>query len=216
MRITRVRSSSGCLPWLRDDFVRQHRLRERERAAAPYGRYPTLSATEQLWGLTAPMFSRIRSTLAAAQMRAGIMNRSPFLDLRAAPLRARPSAQRARDGARDEAPAATRHEGIAPRRVPRAAPGAHRDHDAVHARAAAWSRAPASSMRRSSVRVLAELGIVDADRLRSDWREYLADRAGPRRSASTTSIQTETWLRTHLEAGKEHRPHTDAAGGVIS
>src|SRR5258705_841188 len=61
------------LPWIREDFVRRHRIRERERAAAPYGRYPTLSATEQLWGITAPMFPRIRSTLGAAQLRAGIV-----------------------------------------------------------------------------------------------------------------------------------------------
>src|SRR4029079_2104948 len=65
-----------------DEFVRQQRLREREREAAPYGRYPTLSSTEQLWSVTTPMFPRIRSTLTNAQLRAGVTPRTPFLDER--------------------------------------------------------------------------------------------------------------------------------------
>ena len=55
-------------------------LRQREREAAPYGRYPTLNSTEQYWSVTAPMFPRIRATLTETQLRAGVTARTPFLD----------------------------------------------------------------------------------------------------------------------------------------
>jgi asparagine synthetase B (glutamine-hydrolysing) len=143
-------------PLLREDFVRRHRLREREREAAPYGRYPTLSSTEQLWSVTTPMFPQIRSTLTAAQLRAGVMARTPFLDdrlYRFAMSRPRRERVVARETKR-----LLRHANAwdPPRRVSRAASGAHRSHDAVHARRDA--RAGAPTVRRG-VRASAARGV---------------------------------------------------------
>jgi hypothetical protein len=63
--------------------------------------------------------------------------------------------------------------------------------------------------------VLAELGILDADRLRSDWRKYLETGQGLALSFYDV-YQTETWLRTHLGAGSGHELRAEAAGSVVS
>jgi len=202
------------LPWFHDDFVRQHRLRERERAAAPYGRYPTLSATEQLWGLTAPMFSRIRSTLAAAQMRAGITNRSPFLDLRvlrfalSRPRHERVTARETKRLLRRAMKGLLPDEFLAPRPA-RTGITTQYMREQLHGPARPFLDAAFEHP------VLADLGIVDPKRLQTAWREYLATGQGLALSFYDV-FQTETWLRTHLEAGKEQPSRPHAAGGVIS
>jgi len=63
--------------------------------------------------------------------------------------------------------------------------------------------------------MLAELGILDADRLRSDWRKYLETGQGLALSFYDV-YQTETWLRTHLGAGSDQHVHTEAASRVAS
>ena len=202
------------MPWLRDDFVARHHLRERERAKAPYGRRSTLSDTEQLWGLTAPMFSRIRSTLAAAQMRAGIVNRSPFLDLRVLrfalgrPRKERVTARETKRLLRRAMKGLLPDEFLAPRPA-RTGITTQYMREQLHGPArplieAAFERP-----------MLAELGILDADRLRSDWRKYLETGQGLALSFYDV-YQTETWLRTHLGAGSGQHVHTEAASRVAS
>ena len=202
------------LPWLREDFVRQHRLPERERAAAPYGRYPTLSATEQLWGITAPMFSRIRATLSSAQMHSGIVNRSPFLDLRllrfalARPRNERVTARETKRLLRRAMKGLLPDEFLAPR-PRRTGITTQYMREQLHGPARPFLDAAFEHP------LLEELGIIDAARLRSDWREYL--RTGQGLALSFYDVyQTELWLRAHLGSGKEHSPRTEAAGAVVS
>jgi asparagine synthetase B (glutamine-hydrolysing) len=202
------------MPWLREDFVARHQLRERERAKAPYGRRSTLSDTEQLWGLTAPMFSRIRSTLAAAQMRAGIVNRSPFLDLRVLrfalgrPRKERVTARETKRLLRRAMKGLLPDEFLAPRPA-RTGITTQYMREQLHGPArplieAAFERP-----------MLAELGILDADRLRSDWRKYLETGQGLALSFYDV-YQTETWLRTHLGAGSDQHKRTEPASVVAS
>ena len=202
------------MPWLRDDFVARHRLRERERAKAPYGRRPTLSDTEQIWGLTAPMFSRIRSTLAAAQMRAGIVNRSPFLDLRVLrfalgrPRQERVTARETKRLLRRAMKGLLPDEFLAPRP---ARTGITTQYMREQLRGPARPLIDAAFERP----VLAELGILDADRLHADWRKYLETGQGLALSFYDV-YQTETWLRAHLGAGSGHELRAEAAGSVVS
>jgi asparagine synthase (glutamine-hydrolysing) len=201
------------LPWLREDFVRQHRLPERERAAAPYGRYPTLSATEQLWGITAPMFSRIRATLSSAQMRSGIVNRSPFLDLRllrfalARPRHERVTARETKRLLRRAMRGLLPDDFLAPR-PRRTGITTQYMREQLHGPARPFLDAAFEHP------ILEELGIIDAARLRSDWREYL--RTGQGLALSFYDVyQTELWLRAHHGTGKEHAAHAEA-GAVMS
>ena len=202
------------MPWLRDDFVARHRLRERERAKAPYGRRPTLSDTEQLWGLTAPMFSRIRSTLAAAQMRAGIVNRSPFLDLRVArfalgrPRKERVTARETKRLLRRAMKGLLPDAFLAPRPA-RTGITTQYMRDQL--------RGPARPLIEAAFErpVLAELGIIDADRLRADWRQYLETGQGLALSFYDV-YQTESWVRTHLGAGHGNTVRAEAASSVAS
>jgi asparagine synthase (glutamine-hydrolysing) len=202
------------MPWLREEFVRQHRLPERERAGAPYGRYPTLSATEQLWGITAPMFSRIRATLSSAQMRAGIVNRSPFLDLRllrfalSRPRHERVTARETKRLLRRAMRGLLPDEFLAPR---------PRRTGITTQYMREQLQGPARPFLDAAFEhpVLAELGILDAARLQSDWRDYL--RTGQGLALSFYDVyQTELWLRTHLGHGKQHSPHAETAGAVVS
>ncbi|MFL5604944.1 MAG: asparagine synthase-related protein, partial [Gemmatimonadaceae bacterium] len=202
------------LPWLRDDFVSRHRLRERERAGAPYGRYPTLSATEQVWGITAPMFSRIRATLSAAQMQAGIVNRSPFLDRRllrfalGRPRNERVTARETKRLLRRAMKGLLPDEFLAPRP---ARTGITTQYMREQLRGPARPMLDAAFERP----VLAELGIVDAARLQSAWRQYLESGQGLALSFYDV-YQTEMWLRAHLGEGHVESARVEAAGNAVS
>ncbi|PYP78184.1 MAG: hypothetical protein DMD35_12045, partial [Gemmatimonadetes bacterium] len=201
-------------PVLREDFVRRHRLREREREAAPYGRYPTLSSTEQLWSMTTPMFPRIRATLTAAQLRAGVTARTPFLDDRlyrfamSRPRRERVVAREtkrllrhAMRGMLPDAFLAPRPErtGVTTQYMREAMRGPARPFfDAVFERP-----------------MLAELGIIDAARLREDWRQYAESGEGlPVRLYEL--LQAELWLRAHQGSAPAVSAPADAAPVPVS
>jgi asparagine synthase (glutamine-hydrolysing) len=202
------------MPWLRDDFVARHHLRERERANAPYGRRSTLLDTEQLWGLTAPMFSRIRSTLAAAQMRAGVVNRSPFLDSRVLrfafgrPRSERVTARETKRLLRRAMKGLLPDEFLAPRPA-RTGITTQYMREQLHGPARPFIDAAFERP------VLAEVGILDADRLRSDWQKYLETGKGLALSFYDV-YQTESWLRAHLGAGTEQALRSETASRVAS
>jgi asparagine synthase (glutamine-hydrolysing) len=184
---------------VRDDFVRRHRLRERERAAAPYGRYPTLNSTEQLWSVTAPMFPRIRATLTEAQLRAGVTARTPFLDdrlYRFAMSRAREERVTARETKR-----LLRHamRGILPDAF--LAPRPRRTGVTTQYMREAML-GPARALFDDVFRhpLLAELGIVDAARLQQEWRRHAESGEGPGLRLYEL-LQTELWLRAHMGSG---------------
>ena len=197
-----------------EEFVRRHRLREREREAAPYGRYPTLSSTEQLWSVTTPMFPRIRSTLTSAQLRAGVTPRTPFLDDRlyrfamSRPRRERVVARetkrllrRAMRGILPDAFLAPRPErtGVTTQYMREAMRGPARPlFDAVFERP-----------------MLGELGIVDATRLRAEWRQYAESGQGLGHRLYEL-LQTELWLRARRGAGSHVSAPVDAAPVAVS
>ena len=196
-------------PILREDFVRRHRLREREREAALYGRYPTLSSTEQLWSVTTPMFPRIRATLTEAQLRAGVTARTPFLDGRL--YRFAMSRPRAERVTARETKRLLRHamRGILPDAF--LAPRPHRtgittqymrDEMRGHAR---------PLFEETFARpLLEELGIVDGDRLRAEWGRY-AESGQHLGLRLYELLQAELWLRAHHGVGAAARAPLDDA-----
>ena len=180
-------------PLLREDFVRRHRLREREREAAPYGRYRTLSSIEQLWSVTTPMFPQIRATLTGTQLRAGVAARTPFLDdrlYRFAMSRPRHERVTARETKR-----LLRHamRGILPDAF--LAPRPERTGVTTQYMRDEM-RGPARPLFESVFErpLLVELGIVDADRLRAEWREY-ADSGEGLGLRLYELLQAELWLQ---------------------
>ena len=183
---------------VRDDFVRRHRLREREREAAPYGRYPTLSSTEQIWSVTAPMFPRIRATLTETQLRAGVTARTPFLDdrlYRFAFSRPREERVTARETKR-----LLRHamRGILPDAF--LAPRPRRTGVTTQYMREAM-RGPARALFEEVFRrpMLADLGIVDAARLQQEWQQFAESGEGLGLRLFEL-LQSELWLRAHTKA----------------
>jgi asparagine synthase (glutamine-hydrolysing) len=197
-----------------EDFVRRHRLREREREAAPYGRYPTISSTEQLWSVTTPMFPRIRSTLTGAQLRAGVTPRTPFLDERLYRF-AMSRPRRERVVAR-ETKRLLRHamRGILPDAF--LAPRPERTGVTTQYMREAM-RGPARPLFDAAFErpLLADLGIVDASRLRAEWRQYAESGEGLGHRLYEL-LQTELWLRARQGTGAEARAPNDAAPVAVS
>ncbi|MDB4884107.1 MAG: hypothetical protein JWL95_2873 [Gemmatimonadetes bacterium] len=199
------------LDWIRPEFIRANRLLERERDAAPYGRYPTLSATEMHWGVTAPLFPRIRSELSAVQLNAGVTHRSPFFDgrlLRFAMTRPRLERVSAREtkrllrramkGILPDAFLAPRpnRTGVTTQYMRDEMRGASR-----HLFSAAFERP-----------VLAELGIVDGDVLRREWQRFL-DTGNTFGLRFFELFQAELWVRARLEGDAAIR---ESLGGAMS
>jgi asparagine synthase (glutamine-hydrolysing) len=201
-------------PLVREDFVRRHQLREREREAAPYGRYPTLSSTEQLWSVTTPMFPKIRSTLTSAQLRAGVMARTPFLDdrlFRFAMSRPRRERVVARETKR-----LLRHSmrGILPDAF--LAPRPHRTGVTTQYMRDEM-RGPARPLFDAVFErpTLVELGIVDAERLRTEWREY-ADAGEGLGLRLYELLQAELWLRARQGTGSVATAPIEATPVAVS
>jgi asparagine synthase (glutamine-hydrolysing) len=202
------------LPWLREDFVRQHELRERERAAAPYGRESTLSRTEQIWGITAPMFVRIRSTLFSAQLRAGAIARSPFFDTRLVRF----------------ALSRPRHERVTARETKRLLRRAMKgllpdDFLAPRARRTGVTTGYVRDQLRGPARpaldaifgnlALAELGLIDAAKLRADWQQFL--RTGDGLGLRFYEVaQTELWVRARMGIGASEAPRVEPLNAAVS
>lgn len=69
-------------PWFRSEFVKEHRLLERERENTPRHAGRSLSAQEMYWYLTYPYGARILSTAASLALDEGIETRSPLYDSR--------------------------------------------------------------------------------------------------------------------------------------
>jgi asparagine synthase (glutamine-hydrolysing) len=202
------------LPWLREDFVRRHELRERERAAAPYGRQPTLSRTEQLWGITAPMYARIRSTLFGAQLRAGAIARSPFFDTRlvrfamSRPRHERVTARETKRLLRRAMRGMLPDEFLAPRsRRTGVTTGYVREQ----------LRGPAKPELDAVFEnlALAELGIIDAAKLRDDWQQFV--RTGEGLGLRFYEVlQTELWVRARMGTGASETPRVEPLNAAVS
>ena len=201
-------------PPVREDFVRRHRLREREREAAPYGRYPTLNSTEQYWSVTAPMFPRIRATLTETQLRAGVTARTPFLDdrlYRFAMSRAREERVTARETKR-----LLRHamRGILPDAF--LAPRPRRTGVTTQYMRDAM-RGPARALFDDVFRrpLLAELGIVDGAHMQQEWRRYAESGEGLGLRLFEL-LQTELWLRAHAGSDAGASEPAVAAPAAVS
>jgi asparagine synthase (glutamine-hydrolysing) len=202
------------LPWLREDFVRRHELRERERAAAPYGLEPTLSRTELLWGITAPMYARIRSTLFSAQLRAGAIARSPFFDTRlvrfamSRPRHERVTARETKRLLRRAMKGMLPDDFLAPRtRRTGVTTGYVRDQLRGPAR-------PALDAAFDDL-ALADLGIIDAAKLRDDWQAFLRTGEGLGLRFYEV-VQTELWVRARMGIGASEAPRAERLNAAAS
>ena len=201
-------------PLVREDFVRRHRLREREREAAPYGRYPTLSSTEQLWSVTTPMFPQIRSTLTSSQLRAGVIARTPFLDERlyrfamSRPRRERVVARETKRLLRHAMRGILPDAFLAPRPERTGVTTQYMRDEMI---------GPARTLFDAVFErpLLVELGVVDAERLRADWREY-ADTGEGLGLRLYELLQAELWLRARRAANERATEPVDAAPVAVS
>jgi asparagine synthase (glutamine-hydrolysing) len=189
----------GMLTWMHPDFVRTHRFLERERAGAPYDRYRSLNAAEMQWAVTAPLFPRIRSTLSAVQLEAGVTHRSPFFDGRllrfamSRPRAERVSARETKRLLRRAMQGLLPDEFLAPRPRRTGVTTQYMRDEVQRVARAELSQAFEKP-------VLAELGIIDADVLRREWNQFLetGNSFGLR---FFELYQVEMWVRAHLGSG---------------
>jgi hypothetical protein len=173
-----------------------------------------LSRTEQIWGITAPMFARIRSTLFSAQLRAGAIGRSPFFDTRlvrfalSRPRHERVTARETKRLLRRAMKGLLPDDFLAPRpRRTGVTTGYLRDQLRGAAR-------PVLDAVFSNL-ALAELGIIDAAKLQDDWQQFL--RTGDGLGLRFYELaQTELWVRARMGIGALAAPRAEPLNAAAS
>ena len=199
--------------WMREEFLRGHRLREREDAHIPMRGRRNSAAYETHWYLSHPYFPRVFGCVAAIALEEGVELRSPLYDRRIIDFAVRrPRHERAsrsgtklllRHAVRDLVPASV----LAPRA---------RRTGITSAYFARSLRAEAGPIVERAFRAsaLAAAGMIDAERFRAVWREYLGPNGEEPSGNFFTTLQTELWLRAHIsssvdESGQQVQPEVE-------
>lgn len=176
------------------NFLRRHRLVERERASTPRRGTRSPAAYEMLWYLEYPFFPRVVSALYSAAFGAGVELRSPLYDGRVVAFAAsRPLEERAWSGEKKRLlRAAVR--GLLPDRILAPRPWKTGTSEGYFDR---WIRHFHDTESEGLFRqpLLGELGIVDAGRLRDAWRRYFQSGSGELAGPLYFTLETELWLR---------------------
>lgn len=191
---------NGIPSWMSDSFVRRHGLRDRERFGPPNGNGPSLAATEAQWLLTAPFFADLRASLAEILLEEGVELRTPLLDRSIVALAARRSRSERVSGGETKRLLRLAMHGILPDELLAPRPertGVTSKYLATELRGACRNRITAAFQ----APLLADLGIVDAKKLKKEWDRFLQLTSG-----TVTGIrfyetyQAELWLRARLKS----------------
>jgi asparagine synthase (glutamine-hydrolysing) len=181
--------------WLDRDFVRRHDLLARERALVPESGAADRVAAEASWYLTTPLLLHGLSLIAELALQEGVELRSPLYDRRVVEFAlARPRWERA-SGRETKYLLRRSVRGLLPDEV--LAPRPHRTGVTVgYSRRRMRESYPAHFEELfASPLVLAELGIVDTEALKSEVSEYLRAGGDFRRVSLFYTLQAEWWLR---------------------
>ena len=204
-------------PWIREDFIREHQLIEREMAGelrlTPRGL--SRASVETTRAVRYPLISKISGAYAAAALEAGLELRAPLLDQRIVNFAARrPRSERA---SRGEVKWLLRKsgEGLLP-------PGVLARRDEKTGVLTGYFerslRTDSSGLVEESCRdsILAQLGVVDPVRLRVEWDQFRQKGGQLKGFKLFLTMQVELWLRGHVPsagvAGMEAMRQGDAQG----
>ena len=196
--------------WMREEFLRERRLLEREHASIPMRGRSNSAAYETHWYLAHPYFPRVFGCVAAIALEEGVEVRSPLYDRRIIEFAVRrPRRERAsrrgtklllRHAVRDLVPASV----LAPRA---------RRTGITSAYFARSLRAEAGPIveRALSGSALADAGMIDAERYRAAWRSYLGPNGEEPSGNFFSTLQAELWLRARTsssvdESGRQIQP----------
>lgn len=198
-------------PWMNRAFLERHGVLERERQnTPPRGKLPH-AGYEMWWYLTHPYAARVLSCVSTLALAEGVELRSPLYDeriVRFAATRPRPERSARRETKR-LLRAAMR--GLLPDAV--LAPRPRRSGVTSGYLATSLRQRHAPLMRQVfRTSVLAELGMIDANRLREGWREYLQHGDDDRAVALCFTLHTELWMRARLRADPSGDPSLEHRG----
>ena len=186
--------------WLRTSFRQGNSLLERERACLPRGRWGAHAAAESAWYWESAFVQRALAQLTGIGLECGVEIRSPLADRRVVQFGlSRPRAERA---SRSES-----------KRLLRAALGGLLPESVLAPRTTRTGTTDGFSHRHVSTHlpglfeelfrrplVLAELGMVDPQRLRDAVREYRHRGQAQLRVALCYTYHAEQWIREHAGA----------------
>lgn len=201
--------------WMRADFVRAHGLEGREHERAPSRAGRSLAATESAWQLTRPALGRMASALASFTLDEGAEHRSPLYDGRIVRFAAtRPVSER-RSGRETKRLLRRAMTGLLPPEI--LAPRATRTGVPIRYLTTAI-RAALPLWRERVLRgsMLADLGIIDPDRLGEAYDQCLTG-SGPHHTVALyLALETELWLQAHTNGARAHDGSIDAATRAAS
>ncbi|HEV2132127.1 MAG TPA: asparagine synthase-related protein [Longimicrobiaceae bacterium] len=180
--------------WIEPSFSRAHRLAERQTAESLRRGGGSLASAEMIWLLTHPFFPRTLAQVCGIALAEGVEVRSPLYDRRLVELAAsRPRWERA-SGWETKLLLRRSMRGLLPDEV--LAPRSHRTGVTsgylYREMRDVW---PALFLQVFEEPLLADLGIVDPQLLRSAWDDYLYAGKKERAAELFATLQTELWLR---------------------
>lgn len=199
--------------WIREDFQRASALQEWERSHLAAHRAEDEWRTEATRYFTMPAFGRGFRELGGFARDAGVELRSPLLDARVVRFAsARPREER-NTGMETKRLIRRAMRGLLPDHV--LAPRTHRTGITVAYSDRRMRETMPALLEELFARplLLSELGIVDPERLRGAWGQYLSTGALHVKIPLYLTMHTEFWLRArHEEATGRLRPQREAAG----
>ncbi|MGI9179649.1 MAG: asparagine synthase-related protein, partial [Longimicrobiaceae bacterium] len=190
--------------WIEPSFSRAHHLAERQSAEPLRRGNGSLASAEMIWMLTHPFFPRTLAKVCGIALAEGVEVRSPLYDRRIIELAAsRPRWERA-SGWETKLLLRRAMRGLLPDAV--LAPRSHRT-GVTSGYFYREMREVSSALFLHAFEepLLAELGIVDPQLLRSAWHDFLFRGTKERAGELFATLQTELWLRGR--GGGSERPH---------
>jgi asparagine synthase (glutamine-hydrolysing) len=186
-------------PWLRQDFAARHGLAEHEQAALPGRPNGRRAADETHFYLACPYFPRILSVVCGLALDEGVELRSPLFDRRLIEFAVGRPREERNDAGDTKRLLRRSMQGLLPAEVLAAR---LRKTGLTSSYFDRGTQTEAPELFEAAFRdpVLAEFGIVDADRLRERWTWYRRG-GGADGVALVCTLHTELWLAARLGRG---------------
>lgn len=208
-RIPRHYMEHAPVPWVRQEFISAHGLREQALSTLRSERAASLAQTENILFVTAPAWGWAGGYMRGMLLQEGVEARSPLLDLRIVEFALRRPVSERFAGAETKILLRRAMEGLLPAGV--LAPRARRTGST-----AGFSRRRMREEYPALLRALfseplrlADLGVVDTSALRAAADRWTAGDDGPRTGLLDT-MRVEFWLR-----GRERQPPSDAPRPMV-
>jgi asparagine synthase (glutamine-hydrolysing) len=215
-RIPRHYMEHAAAPWMRQDFVLAHGLRERALATLRSTRGANLAQTENMMYVSAPAWGWAGGYMRGALLQEGVEARSPLLDVRVVEFAlARPIAERT-DGKETKILLRSAMDGLLPKSV--LAPRPHRTGSTAGFSRRRMREAYPALLKRlfGQPLRLADLGIVDQAKLKAAADRWATRGDDTIRIGLFDAMRIEFWLRARERHGPTSRARESAPGIVAT